>query len=106
MKTLFSIVFLVASLGWGSAADIINFGQGNVALANSTAINQAAQMAAVTGKPFSVEAQDASGVLMQLQQLGYLSETDRQKMELSVGCLRPISVFKNWRDVEFIVSGG
>ena len=106
MKTIISIIFLVASLGWGPATDIINLGQGNVALANASAINQAAQMASVMDRPFSVEAQDLESVLAQLNQLGYLSELDRQKIERSAGRLRPVSAFKNWRDVEFIVSGG
>lgn len=106
MKTLLSIIILAASLGWGPAADIIEHGQGNVALANASAINEAAQIAAVTGQPFSAEAQDASGVLAQLHQLGYISEVDRQKMERSAGRLRPVRAFSNWRDVEFAVSGG
>jgi hypothetical protein len=104
MKTLFTLIILVGTLGWGPASEIICYGQGNVALANASTINRAAQLAAVTGKPFPAEAQDVTGILDQLHGLGYLTELDRQKIERSKGLLQPVRAFNQWRDVEFALS--
>ena len=104
MKTLFSLIILVGTLGWGPASDIIGMGQGNVALANASTINRAAQLAAVTGKTFPANAQDVSSVLNELHQMGYLSELDRQHIERSKGLMQPVRAFHEWRDVEFALT--
>lgn len=103
MKTLTALIILVGSLGWGPASDIIQHGQGNIALANASAINRAAQLASVQGQTFDSNSQDALAVIEQLDRLGYLSEIDAQKMRQTVGRLQPTGAFGTWSDVEFAV---
>lgn len=103
MKTLLSIIIVTAALGWSPASEIIQHGQGNVAAANASALNRAAQMASIEGKSFDSNSQDAQAVIEQLHGLGYLSQLDAQKMKGTVGRLRPTGAFGTWSDVEFAV---
>ncbi len=105
MKTIITTLILAASLGWGPASEIIHLGQTNVAAMNATAINQAAQLAAIKGQSFDPSGQDALAVIEQLHGLGYLSEIDAQKMRQTADRLQPTGTFGVWSDVEFAVGG-
>lgn len=102
MKTLLSIILVTAALGWSPAAEILQHGQRNVATANASALNRAAQMASVSGKLWS-GGQDATAIIEQLHGLGYLSELDSAKLRQSSGLLEPVGSFASWSDVEFTV---
>ena len=105
MKTIITTLIIAATLGWGPAANILQFGQGNVALANANTINRAAQLAAIEGKPFELNGQNALAVIEGLHGLGYLSAVDAGKMQGTVGRLEPTGTFGAWSEVEFTVSG-
>lgn len=102
MKAIITIIILVGTLGWGPASEIVQLGQDNVTLANASCINRAAQLAAISGKPFDPSRQNTDAIIDQLRELDYLTKVDSIKMKKTAGRLRPAGFryFETWADVE------